>query len=188
MPRVSLPLHVPLLLGVQVAAVVSLIFPYCRIELGESQCFPAFCVRCLLMRDPWSPCPLVGSLCLDLMIFTVGGGCFMVLDAYTFYLLGLFVVVAELLDVYFLSGVCCRCEFGNVWSPAAKDLSSFLRVTSIYCRTAALLGLCLFRWGSLPMSRLYASLFHIDYSACLIWLPLGSFLGSYGVCSHYVSF
>jgi len=132
--------------------------------------------------------PLVGSLCLDLMIFIVGGGYFMVLDACTFYLLGLFVVVAELLDVYFLSGVCCRCEFGNMWSPAAKDLSSFLRVTSICCRTAALLGLCLFRWGSLPMSRLYASLFHIDYYACLIWLPLGSFLGSHGVCSHSVSF
>jgi hypothetical protein len=67
-----------------------------------------------------------------------------VLDARPFFLLGLFMVVAELLDVYFLSGVCCRCKFGNVWSPVAKDLSSFLRVTSIYCRTAALLGLCLF--------------------------------------------
>jgi len=42
------------------------------------------------------PGPLVGSLCLGLMVFTVGGG-------------------------YFLSGVCCRYEFGNVWSPAAMD-------------------------------------------------------------------
>ena len=89
------------------------------------------------------PDPLVGSMCLDLMIFTVGEGCFRVLDARPFCLLGPFMVVAELLDVYFLSGVCCRCEFGNVWSPVAKDLSSFLRVASIWCRTVVLLGLCL---------------------------------------------
>jgi hypothetical protein len=47
------------LLGVQVAADVRWLSPYCRSDLGEAQYLPAFYVRCWLMRGPW---PLVGSL------------------------------------------------------------------------------------------------------------------------------
>ena len=121
--------------------------------------------------------------------------------------------VEATLRCYFLSRVCCRYEFGNVWSPAAMDAycgALFGRGSLLKCLAPPLLAWCFglsaksFVYGGcLPFSGLPLSvfvlllcwgfvclgevlspcpnctplLFHIGFSAGLIRLPLGSFLG-----------
>jgi hypothetical protein len=106
---------------------------------------------------------------------------------------------ARLLEVFFPPGVCCRCYFGNMWSPAAKNFSVCLGealspsmlawcfgyqtcalLASACSRTAALLGLCLPGWGSLSMSRLYVYFGFLQVWFGFHWVYLC------GVCSPFV--
>ncbi|KAJ6874399.1 hypothetical protein NC652_034767 [Populus alba x Populus x berolinensis] len=65
-------------LGLLVACPIVLIKP-CHVwsgscgwsDLGESQYFPAFCVRCFLMCGPWSPCQVSLGFCDWLLDMTL---------------------------------------------------------------------------------------------------------------------